>query len=79
MVIARDTTTKKASYALSVVPGPAQIRCQMYEHAVSTATAWVSGRQAAIWYTENGTTFTRVAPASGPMPRSSVGRPQNAE
>jgi hypothetical protein len=79
LVIARDTTVKKASYALSVAPGPAQFCCQTFEQAVSTASAWVLQRQVAIWFTENGTTFTRVAPAGSPMPGGSRERSQNAE
>jgi hypothetical protein len=79
LVIARDATVQKAPYALCVVPGPAQICCQTFEQALSTASAWASQRQVAIWFTENGTTFTRVAPAGSPMPQGSRERSQNAE
>jgi hypothetical protein len=79
VLIVKDMVANTTSYVLSVVPNPGQIRCQTYEQAVSTASRWVSLRQVAIWFSENGTTFTIVSPASGPRPLPSLERPCNAE
>ena len=69
ILIAKDTADRKASCVLSILPGPAQIRCQTYDHAVSTASAWALQQSVTIWFTQNGSTFTMVTPTSGTTPR----------
>jgi len=60
-VISLDSSARNPSYALSVVPGPEQIRCLTYELALSTASRWALQRQVSVWRTGDGRTFTLVA------------------
>ena len=79
VLIVKDSGARKALYVLSIVPNPGQIRCQTYEQAVSTARRWASLQQVAIWFSEDGSAFTIVSPASGATPSPSAERAREAE
>jgi hypothetical protein len=59
ILIANDSDDQ-ASYALSVVPGPPQLRCRTYEQAMTVARAWAAQRGVAIWKKDDGRTLDIV-------------------
>jgi hypothetical protein len=64
IAIARDQSSgRKVSFTLGVVPGPPQIRCCSYEQALIAARGSTKQRPAAIWFTEDGRTFRPVVVA----------------
>ena len=75
LIIAKDTAEKKM-FTLGVVPGPAQVRFQTHEQAVAAASAWASQRRVAIWFTENGKTFTVVRTKGKPTPSRETKNPR---
>ena len=79
IVISLDSSARNPSYALSVVPGPEQIRCQTYELALSAASRWAVQRRVSVWRTEDGRTFTLVAFTAGAHSPQSEERARHAE
>jgi hypothetical protein len=61
LVIARDSDGQNG-YTLSTVPSTPQLRYATYEHAVAAATEWALRERVAIWFTEDGKTFTALEP-----------------
>ena len=58
VVIARET--RGASYTIRAVPGIPQLSYATYEKAVLAATAWALHADVALWFTEDGKTFTAI-------------------
>ena len=75
LIITKDTGEKK-TFTLGVVPAPAQVRFQTYEQAVATASTWALRRRVAIWFTEDGSTFTVVETKGKPTPWRETKKPR---
>jgi len=48
------------TYTISAVPGAPQLRYATYDHALAAATDWALRRDVALWFTEDGKTFTTM-------------------
>jgi len=60
VLIALDTE-RRAGYVISVVPGPAQVRCATYTEAIAAARAFAGSHpDASVWTTEDGETFAAL-------------------
>ena len=64
VVIAR-VMHEGSACTVSTVPGAAQLRYATYERALATATEWALREHVAVWFTEDGRTFTALEAASG--------------
>jgi hypothetical protein len=78
VVIARDAKRGNA-YTISVVPGDPQVRYSTYEEALAEATKWALRQPLAIWFTEDGRTFTALEPAHHRAPGSGTPRTPQPE
>jgi len=74
VVIARDAA-RRNSYTISIVPEDPQIRYSTYEEALAAVTKLALRQPLAVWFTEDGKTFTALEPAGQRTPAS--GRPEN--
>ena len=74
VLIAREVEGE--TYTLSIMPGPAQVRCPTFEVAKSTARAWALQRRVAVWFTEDEHIFTPVSLAGEPATTHGVDNPR---
>ena len=64
ILIIKETAGKKVSFVLSVVPNPAQIRCETYDDAIGIARRWAATRDLTIWFSDDGRTFSIASPSA---------------
>ncbi len=58
VIIARENGG--IAYTITAVPGAPQLRYATYEHALAAATEWALRADVALWFTEDGKTFTAM-------------------
>jgi len=72
VVITREPE-RENSCTISVVPGEPQVRCSTYEEALAFVTMWALRQPLAVWFTEDGRTFTALEAVGGQWPPASGG------